>query len=163
MYQFDVNNDFLHEDLEDVYMNIPPILQIKGQNMACKLHKSIYGLKQASRVWFQILTNDIIKARFHQWKADYFLFTHIENNLFASLVYVDDILVTGNNLQVIEQVQHILDEQFHIKQLGTPKYILGLEIARPKTNIFVNQRKYMLDLLSKTGLMGTKQVSTPLE
>lgn len=165
IHQFDVNNAFLHGDLEEeVYMEIPPGLHIKGENMVCKLHKSIYGLKQASRAWFQKLNKVITHAGFVQSQADYSLFTHSNGDLFtAILIYVDDILVTGTNVDTIQQMEQVLDSQFQIKRLGAPKYFLGLEITRSSAGIFINQRKYVLDILAKTGLIVAKPAITPIE
>lgn len=79
------------------------------------------------------------------------------------IVYVDDILVTGNSVALIFEVKQFLHSQFKIKDLGPMKYFLGLEIARSSTGIFLNQRKYALDILQDTGLNGVKPSAVPIE
>ena len=77
------------------------------------------------------------------------------------LVYVDDLLISGTSAQAIQQLKDALDKKFTIKDLGEAQYFLGLEITKDYTGIFVNQRKYVLDLLTETGLLGSKPKATP--
>jgi hypothetical protein len=76
-------------------------------------------------------------------------------------VYVDDIVLAGNSIHEIQAVKLFLDHKFRIKDLGKLRYFLGLEIARSDTGIFVNQRKYTLELLQDAGLLGTKPSNIP--
>lgn len=103
IHQLDVQNAFLHGDLHEVvYMVPPPGLHRQGENIMFRLNKSLYGLKQASRNWFATFLETIQKAGYKQSKADYSLFTKANPDSFtAVLIYVDDILVTGNDLQEI--------------------------------------------------------------
>lgn len=80
----------------------------------------------------------------------------------AILVYVDDLLITGNNADEIKKTKEQLHKLFTIKDLGNAKYFLGLEIVRKKDGMYVNQRKYILDIISDAGLTGSKPVYTPL-
>jgi len=81
----------------------------------------------------------------------------------ALIIYVDDMIVTGNDQDDISSLQQYLASEFEMKQLGNLKYVLGIEVARSKHGIFLCQIKYTLDLLSETGLLGSKPVDTPIE
>ncbi|XP_017978303.1 PREDICTED: uncharacterized mitochondrial protein AtMg00810-like [Theobroma cacao] len=169
--QLDVNNAFLNGDLkEEVYMDIPPGYEIQGEypenvKLVCKLHKSLYGLKQASREWNAKIKSFIIQYGFIQSNADHSLFTMKTNNgeFIALLLYVDDIVVGSSSKQAADDVKLFLSSHFKLKDLGTVKYFLGLEIARSPEGISISQRKYTLDLLEEHGLLGAKPVSTPID
>ncbi|GJS63466.1 ribonuclease H-like domain-containing protein [Tanacetum coccineum] len=152
IFQLDVNNAFLYGDLdEDVYMR-PPEGYFPSGNKVCKLKKSLYGLKQAPRQWNAKLTSTLIENGFSQSKSDYSLFTKTNKDVFlALLVYVDDIIITGNNVAEIEKFKVFLKSKFMIKDLRKLKYFLGIEVVDTDKGICLNQRKYVLDtpLLSK--------------
>lgn len=100
IHQLDVQNAFLHDDLHEVvYMEPPPGLCRQGENLVCQLNKSLHGLKQASRNWFSTFSETIQKVDYQQSKVEYSLFTKAQGTSFtAVLIYVDGILLTGNNL-----------------------------------------------------------------
>lgn len=79
------------------------------------------------------------------------------------LVYVDDILITGDDIQLIQDTKSTLQQRFKIKDLGELRFFLGIEFARSKEGILMHQRKYTLDLIADTGLSGSKPVGFPLE
>ena len=79
------------------------------------------------------------------------------------LVYVDDIIVTGDDSTERERLKKGLVQEFEIKELGKLKYFLGIEVAHSKEGIFISQQKYVLDLLKETGKLGCKAASTPIE
>ncbi|GAU39942.1 hypothetical protein TSUD_149520 [Trifolium subterraneum] len=152
LHQLDVNNAFLHGDLqEDVYMSIP-------DGVSCsKPH-------QASRKWYEKLTSLLVREGNNQSSSDYSLFTlSHQGNFTILLIYVDDIILSGTSLDEIDRIKAILDTNFKIKYLGVVKYFLGLEVAHSKEGISISQRKYCLDLLKDSGLLGSKLASTPLD
>ncbi|XP_019189152.1 PREDICTED: uncharacterized protein LOC109183502 [Ipomoea nil] len=161
IHQMDVNNVFLHGDLEEeVYMQ--PHLGFLGaeSGQVCKFIKSLYGLKQASRQWNTKLSIALQNMRFRQSLPDNSLFS--ENSSFvALLVYGDDIIVASAELDIIQEVKKQLNDSFQIKDLGPIKYFLGLEVARQKKGIVVCQRKYALELLDDTGYTNAKPVHSP--
>jgi Reverse transcriptase (RNA-dependent DNA polymerase) len=162
----DVKNVFLQGALEEeVYMNLPPGHKLENaSNIVCKLKKSIYGLKQSSRGWYGKLSNFLTSCNFKVSDADNSLFTKISNkNIVVVLVYVDDIIITGNDSLEINKVKRDLKYSFDIKDLGKLKYFLSIEIAYSSKGLFICQRKYILDLLKETDKIGCKPAKTPLD
>jgi Reverse transcriptase (RNA-dependent DNA polymerase) len=162
LYQLDVKNAFLQRVLEEeVYMLIPPgHKEENNSNFVCKLKKSIYGLKQSPRAWYEKLSSYLISCGFITSKADSSLFVNLDKyDTTIILVYVDNIIITGNNLEKIRQVKKQLRKNFDIKDLGLLKYFLGIEIAHSPKGLFISQRKYIIDLLKETGKLGCKPAS----
>ncbi|KAK2981051.1 hypothetical protein RJ640_007654 [Escallonia rubra] len=79
------------------------------------------------------------------------------------IVYVDDIILTGDDTAEMERLKQCLASEFEIIDLGSLKFFLGMEIARSKKGIAVSQRKYVLDLLKETGMSGCRSVETPID
>ncbi|VVA41591.1 PREDICTED: Retrovirus-related Pol poly from transposon, partial [Prunus dulcis] len=160
-----VNNAFLHGDLhEEVYMQLPPGSHGKGGNMVCRLNKSLYGLKQASRCWFAKFSKALLDAGFSQSKADYSLFyRHKGKSSIFLLVYVDDIIITGTDTATISIIKNLLHQRFHLKDLGDLKYFLGIEVSRSPKGLYLSQRKYALDILKDSGLIGARPTFFPME
>jgi len=165
LHQLDVNNAFLHGDLhEEVYMSVPQKVVSPKPNQVCKLLKSLYGLKQASRKWYEKLTGFLFSPGYKQSNADHSLFTlNTDKSFTALLVYVDDVILAGNSMTEIDRIKALLVVEFKIKNLGKLKYFLGIEEAHSKTGISICQRKYCLDLVKDTELMASKPVNTPLD
>lgn len=113
----------------------------------------MYGLKQAPRQWFAKLSTALIFFGYEQSKADYSLFVKKDSTSFtAVLVYVDDLLITGNSPAAITNLKSQLSSHFHMKDLGELSYFLGLEISKNSQGLFVSQKKYTLDLLQEAGV-----------
>lgn len=164
IYQLHINNAFLHGDLtEEVYMTLPLGFQSQKPNQVCKLLRSLYGLKQASRQWNAKLSSALSNMGFSQSKADPSLFTKGKDNTFmAVLVYVDDILVASPDLQMIGDLKQFLDDTFKIKDLGELGYFLGIEAKLDDSGLNLCQRKYALDILTEAGFLECKPVNTPM-
>ncbi|CAN1790917.1 Retrovirus-related Pol polyprotein from transposon RE1 [Linum perenne] len=166
LYQLDVKNAFLNGDLlEEVYMNVPAGMNQEKSGVVCKLNKALYGLKQSPRAWFERFSTAVKSGGYKQCQTDHTLFVkHSASGKLAILiVYVDDIIITGNDEDEIKQLKKRLATEFEIKDLENLRYFLGMEIARSKDELIVSQRKYILDLLSETGMLGCKPANTLME
>ncbi|KAJ0512023.1 putative RNA-directed DNA polymerase [Helianthus annuus] len=165
LYQMDVNNAFLYGTLtKDVFMTLPQGYFSNDNAKVCKLVKSLYSLKQAPRQWNEKLTDVLVSMGFVQSVCDYSLFVLSKQDVFIILlVYVDDIVVTGNNKIEIEKVKACLKESFQIKDLGILRYFLGIEVLYSDACICLSQRKYCLELLNEFGYLACKPVTTPIE
>ncbi|KAL2238071.1 UNVERIFIED_CONTAM: Retrovirus-related Pol polyprotein from transposon RE1 [Sesamum indicum] len=163
LHQLDVNNAILHGNLdEEIYME-PPKGYVVPTGHVCKLRKSIYGLKQASRQWNCEFTSKQKSFGFVQSKNDYCLFTKTSPQGFlALLVYVDDILLAGTSSALIDEVKYYLDSLFTIKDLGPARYFLGVEIARASEGITLTQTKYISDIIKDLKLTEARTTNTPL-
>ena len=141
VHQLDVNNAFLHGDLhEEVFMRPPPGVSAPPGKV-CKLRKSLYGLHQSPRNWFAKLTCALREYGFQQSHADHTLFTFCKGgDILSVLVYVDDILVAGNNLTLCRTFKKYLEPCFQLKDLGPIKYFLGLNVlVLRQASICVNE------------------------
>ena len=146
------------------FMSPPPGYSTPTTTPVCRLQKSIYGLKQASRNWFFKLCFILLVAGFTQSQADHSLFKLYQGQSSTFiLICVDDILIPGNDLYAINNFKTMLAHHFHIKDLGKLKYFLGLEVAHSPTGIFLNQCKYALDILADSGHLGTRPTTFPME
>nr|XP_043630138.1 uncharacterized mitochondrial protein AtMg00810-like [Erigeron canadensis] len=145
-------------------MSIPLGYPSQPPGSVCRLTKSLYGLKHANRQWFEKLTTSLKSIGFKQSYINTSLFTYINGQQFTVLlVYVDDIILAGNNLFHMSNVKSHLDQAFNIKDLGALHYYLGIELFRNHNGLSLCQRKYTLELLSLAGVLDSKPVSTPLE
>lgn len=166
LVQLDVKNVFLHRDLEDeVYMHLPPGFQLAfGKWKVCCLHKALYDLNQSPRAWFERFSGAMLKFGYAQCQADHTLFVkHSVGKTIALIVYVNDIVMTENDPVEIFSLKLFLGKEFEIKDLGSLCYFLSIEVSRFKKGIFLSQRKYVLDLLQETGLLGCRPCETPIE
>ena len=147
-------------------MDVPPGFEdIKTEGKVCRLKKSLYGLKQSPRAWFERFTQAMLKYGFKQSQVDHTLFIKhsSQGKTTALIVYVDDIVLTGDDVEEMKKLKGYLSSEFEIKDLGPLKYFLGIEVARSRHGIFISQRKYVLDLLKETGMLGSRACDTPID
>uniref|UniRef100_A0A2N9HKT3 Uncharacterized protein n=1 Tax=Fagus sylvatica TaxID=28930 RepID=A0A2N9HKT3_FAGSY len=168
LHQLDIKNAFLHGDLlETIYMDTPPGFRAEGEyaGKVCRLRKSLYGLKQSPRAWFSRFSEVILSMEFVRCHSDHtcFIRRRLDGCCIILLVYVDDIILTGDDAPGISQVKQDLGKVFDVKDLGSLRYFLGIEVARSRNGISLSQRKYTLDLLQDTGMLGCRPASTPMD
>ncbi|KAJ9538193.1 hypothetical protein OSB04_030926 [Centaurea solstitialis] len=135
--QLDVNNAFLHGALEE---------------------------EEASRNWYQKFTTFLIGLGYKQSKADHSMFIYKHGDKYVvALIYVDDVIIVGNSVDYIRSTKLHLDKEFSIKDLGSLKYFLGIEVAKTLEGLVLSQRKYTLDILEDSGLQGCRPSAFPME
>lgn len=129
-----------------------------------KLKKALCGLKQSPQAGFERFSGAMRGRGYIQSQVDHTLFIkHQHNGLTALIVYVDDIVVTGDDYDEMGQLKKYLSQQFEIKDLGQLHYFLGIEILRSKKGVFLSQRKYVLDLFEEAGMLGCRPCDTPID
>nr|GEW60625.1 retrovirus-related Pol polyprotein from transposon TNT 1-94 [Tanacetum cinerariifolium] len=165
IHQLDVNNALLHGYLDkQVYMKTPKGFSKEGETRVCLLQKYLYGLKQASKNWYKNLTSFLLSLNFEQSKTDYSLFTYQKVGVYvAILIYVDDVIIVRDNSKKIQQIKQQLDDEFSIKNLGPLKYFLGIEVSKMSDGLVLSQRKYILDILKDSGMLGCRPSAFPFE
>lgn len=163
--QIDINNAFLNGILgEKVFMEQPTgYIHAEHPSSVCKLHRALYGLKQAPRAWFAELHNTLLTHGFHNSTSDTSLFIYNTGNaIMFALVYVDDILLTGNNSTTVKNIISKLQSQFSLKTLGSVTYFLGFETTRGPNEIHLSQAKYTMDLLKRSNMLEANPCPTPM-
>jgi Reverse transcriptase (RNA-dependent DNA polymerase) len=162
--QLDVNNVFLHGDLEEqVFMFQPPgFVDSSFPNHVCLLKNALYGLKQAPRAWFHKLASALSTLGFKASQSDSSLFIHGNtSSIIMVLVYVDDIIVTGSDVNEVNSLISSLASQFSLKDLDPLHYFLGIQVTSQSDGIHISQLQYIRDLLIRAKMDGAKPCSTP--
>ncbi|RVW81598.1 Retrovirus-related Pol polyprotein from transposon RE1 [Vitis vinifera] len=165
IHQLDIKNAFLHGDLEEeVYLEQPPGFVAQGEyGKVCRLKKALYGLNQSPRAWFGKFSKEIQAFGMNKSEKDHSVFyKKSAAGIILLVVYVDDIVITGNDHAGISDLKTFMHSKFHTKDLGELKYFLGIEVSRSKKGMFLSQRKYVLDLLKETGKIEAKPCTTPM-
>lgn len=133
------------------------------KNKVLRLHKYLYGLKQAPRCWFAKLATAMKHYGFEQDGSDYSLFTlEHQNTRLHVLVYVDDLIIMDSSIHLVNEFKSYLSACFHMKNLGVLRYFLGIEVAHSPVGMYLCQRKYAVDIITETGMLGVNPVTFPL-
>lgn len=145
-------------------MDQPPgFVDSDKPDYVCRLHKAVYGLKQAPRAWYTELRTFLLGLSFVNSLADTSLFVlRHENQFIYLLIYVDDILITGNTTAGIARVLRMLAVRFSVKDAEQLNYFLGIKAHCTSQGLHLSQRKYIMDLLHRYDMTNTKPVTTPM-
>ena len=165
IHQLDVLTAFLNGILkEDVYMLQPPgFITAGAEHLVCKPHKSLYGLKQSPRAWYARLHAALLAWKRLQSHLDPNLyFAHFGPHTIALLVYVDDILLTGSSLRLINKLKDHLHQTFQTKDLGPIQRYLGVQFERNPTGVRMHQTDYAHSILRQFGMEHCAPSPTPL-
>eukprot|EP00253_Pinus_taeda_P007074 PITA_07074 len=167
VHQMDVKIAFLNGDLkENVLRSQPEGFTVKGhEHKVCKLVNSLYGLKQAPRAWYEKLTEHLLKLNFKHFDLDdaTLFVKKVGKTVVYLVVYVDDLLMTGNNESYIASIKKELGRSFEMTDLGYVHYYLGIEVTQRPKSIFISQKKYIRDLLNRFGMTEYNPLTTPME
>ena len=173
IYGMDVKTAFLNSQLEEtVYMEIPegisvpspPISRYYHRPMACRLLKSIYGLKQSPRAWYGRINKFFLANNFIRSDSDHSLFINYEKPVIL-LLYVDDIVLVAPTKTLIDWIRSKLEQEFDMTDLGELQSFLGLEIKRNRKQrtLYLSQSKYIQKILDDHGMLNCNPATTPAD
>ena len=128
----------------------------EGENTVCRLRKAIYGLKQSPRSWFEKFNMVISGIGFARCHSDHSVFVRRTKSGSVILTVYVDILLTGSDSVTLAETKEYLKRYFMTKDMGKSRYFLGIEVAYQNHSLLLSQRKYTLDLLEKTGMLGVQ-------
>ena len=167
----DVKTAFLNSEVEEtIYMEIPEGLDIEetgpptNQRMACRLIKSIYGLKQSPRAWYGKINRFFVDHGFQRSERDHSVYIHTIFKLIL-LLYVDDLVITAPSLEDVNWIRSLLHEEFEMTDLGPLTVYLGIEIRRNRQlrSLHVSQQQYIRTILDRFGMSTATTISTPAD
>jgi hypothetical protein len=163
----DVKTTFLNGDLEEnIYMKQPKGFIVNGkEHMGCRLKKSIYGLKQASRQWNLKFDDTIKRFGFEPNIEDNCIYAKFKNGKYVFLIlYVDDILLVSNDVSMLRETKKFLSSNFDMKDLGEACYVLGIEIHGDRKNgvLGLSQKAYLEKVLKKYNMHTSKATPTSI-
>jgi len=158
-----LNDDFF----EDVYMNQRDgFIESDKEHMVCKLRKSIYGLKQASRQWYLKFDDFVTSLDFKETIVDQCIYLMFSGRKFIILVlYIDDFLLASNDVDFLHETKKILMSDFDVKDLGNASFVLGIEIYRniPLDSLGLSQKSYIKRILDRFNMQFCNPCTTPIQ
>jgi hypothetical protein len=166
--QMDFVTAFLNGDLkEDIYMKQPEgFIEPGKENLVLKLKKSLYGLKQAPREWNNKLHECLHQKGFKRVEADHGVYVmRTQKTLIMLALWVDDLVIIGNNMNSINNLKQDFTKRFKVKDLGPIHFIVGIEVIRnrQKREIFLTQRQYVTNILKKFNMSQAKPLGVPVD
>ncbi|KAJ9566739.1 hypothetical protein OSB04_002705 [Centaurea solstitialis] len=165
VYQMDVKCAFLNCVLhKEVYVEQPEgFVDPRFPTHVYALDKVLYGLKQAPRAWYETLTIYLLEAGQKKGTIDPTLFLlRSGNDLTIVHIYVDDIIFASTKPELCKEFEHTMKSQFQMSMMGELTFFLGLQVRQHPNGIFINQAKYVHDLLKCFDFSGSSSVSTPM-
>ena len=164
--QIDVTTAFLNGDLkEEIYIEQPENFEnLNFPDHVCRLHKSLYGLKQSPRCWNLSIHNFLTEIGLCQSMSDPCIYSGIFGDNFVLLaVYVDDIILACKNETCLDELISVLQARYKIKMIGNLENFLGVTIQEDnsKNSIWIGQRAFCESILDQYGMSDCKPVDTP--
>jgi len=163
----DISHAFINGKLdEEIYMEQPQGFQEMGPDYVCKLLCSLYGLKQAARVWNKKLHTTLCAMGFKRLKSDrsIYLYACGDVRIFVPII-VDDITLASKSTAALDETVKELSSHFELRDLGPTSYFLGIHITRdrPNRSISLSQHQYIVKMLDRFKLTDCNPVSTPMD
>ncbi|WP_251363028.1 reverse transcriptase domain-containing protein, partial [Escherichia coli] len=146
----DVKSAFLNGFIkEEVYVKQPPGFEDNNHpDHVYKLTKALYGLRQAPRAWYERLSTFLIAKKFQKGKVDTTLFIkHVKNDILIVQIYVDDIIFGSTNENLCKNFSSLMQKEFEMSMMGELTFFLGLQIKQTENGTFINQTKYIKEIL----------------
>ncbi|GKB16344.1 retrovirus-related pol polyprotein from transposon TNT 1-94 [Tanacetum coccineum] len=165
IYQMGVKIAFLNGELkEEVYISQPEgFVDQDNPSHVYKLKKALYGLIQAPRAWYDMLSSFLISQYFSKGAVDPTLFTRkAGNDLLLVQIYVDDIIFASTNTAMCDEFANLMTTKFKMSMMGLLSFFLGLQISQSPRGIFINQSKYASKIIKKYGMLSSDSVDTPM-
>jgi len=130
-----------------------------------KLNKALYGLKQAPRAWNKRIDKFFIEQGFKKCLAEHGVYMKgsKETSLLIICLYVDDLMLTGSNMQDIEEFKSVMKSEFEMTDLGKLAYFLGMEYLRASKGLILHQTKYAAEILKKFNMLDCNSSITPAD
>nr|GEZ44201.1 retrovirus-related Pol polyprotein from transposon TNT 1-94 [Tanacetum cinerariifolium] len=166
VFQMDVKTAFLHGSLkEDVYVCQPEgFIDADHPSHVYKLKKALYGLKQAPRTWYDKLSTFLLQNNFFKGTIDPTLFIRrFHDDILVVHVYVEDIIFGSTHPRYTQLFSDLMKSRFEMSMMGEMTFFLGLQVDQSPCGIFINQSKYVLEILKKYGMESCDPVGTPME
>ena len=168
IHQMDVKTAFLNGDLqEEIYMEQPEgYVSLERPNAVCKLKKSLYGLKQAHRAWHDKIDQALTKLDFTSCSSDRAIYSRSNDNILTIIcIYVDDLVISSDNLGVLNLVKKSLSSCFDMKDLGCIGKVLGIEVDYDRENGYMSlsQEVFTTSILKRFNMEKSKGFFTPME
>ncbi|XP_047270283.1 uncharacterized protein LOC124899439 [Capsicum annuum] len=148
--------------VEEIYVEQPERFSVpRHEDMVYLLNKALYGLKKAPRSWYSRMDNHLLDLGFEKSLSESTLYVKkVGSNIIIISPYVDDLLMTENNITLIEEFKEEMMRFFEMTDLGEMTYFLGMEIKQTQNKVFICQKKYMKEILKRFRMEECKSVNT---
>jgi len=167
---FDFHSAYLNgvlDDNEDIYMEQPPYHEVKNcSQYVVKLKKSLYGLKQAGRKWYDSLCRSLAEIGFTRSMADPAVFyIRVGADVVVLAIHVDDTTITGSAIKLVNEFKGRINEKFKITDLGSISWLLGLSIERNRATrtLYISQKAYIESIICRFNLDDAKSLTIPMD
>ncbi|SGY77776.1 BQ5605_C005g03723 [Microbotryum silenes-dioicae] len=164
VHQADIDKAYLHGKLDaPLYIRVPDGIYMPGKVL--QLHRSLYGLRQAGRIWNDEIDSALSALGYVATESDHCVYVRTTGDVHHYVaLYVDDLLMISPSLPEIERTLQGLEQRYGVKRLGEAEYILGIQIRRsPDGSISLSQEQYLKDVLARFGMSDAHPVATPMQ